>query len=194
MSTYGSMTTMPVPTPARVRRAWHLVSDEMRRSAVAAALTSLLLSAATPLAPVLRASLAAAGVVLALAALVDVHEHRLPNTLTAIALGLPVVGAVVELDGSAAGRALVGALVAGGAMLVVHLTRGVGMGDVKMAAGVGAGTGVLSPELAAMAVAVAALAAAVWGMARRRPTLPLGPSLWFGWAVAIALGSTGWWQ
>lgn len=194
MSTHGLMTTMPVPTPARVRRAWHLVSDEVRRSACAAALTSLLLSTVTSQAPMVRAALAGSGVVLVMAALVDVHERRLPNVLIGAALVLPMVGAAAVLDGGAVARAIVGALVAGGAMLVVRLIRGVGMGDVKMAAAVGAGTGVLSPELAAVAIAVAALGAAAWGMARRRATLPLGPSLWFGWAVAVALGSTGWWR
>ena len=85
-----------------------------------------------------------------------------------------------------------GALVAGGAMLVVRLARGVGMGDVKMAAAVGIGVGMVSIDRAAVAIAVAALVAAAWGKAHHRNSLPLGPSLWFGWATTVALAAFGW--
>lgn len=192
MNAHGSMTTMPVPTTARVRRAWVTVSEELRRSTVAAVMTAALLAAVTPLAPVLQAALAVSGGVLALAALVDVCEHRLPNRLIGAAAVAPMVGASVSLEFRLLVQSVGGALVAGGAMLVVRLARGVGMGDVKMAAAVGAGVGMLSIDRAAVAIAVAALVAAGWGAARRRNSLPLGPSLWLGWAAAVAFGALGW--
>ena len=192
MNAHGSMTTMPVPTGARVRRAWETVSEELRRSTAAAVATAVLLASAVPLAPVMQAALAVSGGVLALAALVDVCEHRLPNRLIGAAAVAPLVGAVVGLEFRVLLQSFGGALVAGGAMLVVRLARGVGMGDVKMAAAVGAGVGMLSIDRAAVAIAVAALVAAGWGAARRRNSLPLGPSLWFGWATTIALAAFGW--
>lgn len=194
MNAYGSMTTMPMPTPARVRRAWVEVGEEVRRSAISAAATSLLLVVATHRSASLQFGLAVAGVAIVAAALVDVHERRLPNALVGIAAVAPLVGALVALDAHSAAWSCAGAVVAGGAMLTVRLARGVGMGDVKMAAAVGVSAGALLPVLAAVAIAVTALGAAVWGAAAGRRALPLGPALWLGWAAALALGSTGWWQ
>ena len=62
MNAHGSMTTMPVPTGARVRRAWETVSDELRRSTAAAVVTAVLLASALPLAP---AAVVLAGVLVA---------------------------------------------------------------------------------------------------------------------------------
>jgi hypothetical protein len=198
MSAYGSMTTTPTAWPmataARLRRAWDEAGDELRRGAVAAAVTSVLLAVVTHLPVPAQVGLAMAGVAIAAAALVDVVEHRLPNALVAAAAVSPFIGAVAALDGHSAARSCLGAVIAGGAMLTVRLARGVGMGDVKMSAAVGAGAGALSPMLAAVAIAVTALAAAVWGVASGRRALPLGPALWLGWAAALALGSMGWWR
>ena len=175
MSAYGSMTTTPpawpMATAARLRRAWDEAGDELRRGAVAAAVTSVLLAVVTHLPVPAQVGLAMAGVAIAAAALVDVVEHRLPNALVAAAAVSPLIGAAAELDGQSAARSCVGAVIAGGAMLTVRLARGVGMGDVKMSAAVGAGAGALSPMLAAVAIAVTALAAAVWGVASGRRVL-----------------------
>lgn len=77
-------------------------------------------------------------------------------------------------------------------MLVVHLSRGVGLGDVKLAAVVGASCGTSALAAAPLAIAVAAIAAAATGLLTRRTRLPLGPSLWAGWAVATAAAGAGW--
>ena len=58
---------------------------------------------------------------------------------------------------------------------------------------VGVSVGVVSAPAAAFAVAVAAAAAGLFGIAARRHTLPLGPALWLGWAVALQATSMGWW-
>jgi hypothetical protein len=108
------------------------------------------------------------------------------------------VGVILSREATVLCNSLIGTAVAGGLMLMVRLSRGVGMGDVKMAgvvgASVGAGTGAL--VAAPMAIALAALSAAVYGLTANRRRLALGPSLWFGWAVALvfatALPLPGW--
>jgi leader peptidase (prepilin peptidase)/N-methyltransferase len=137
------------------------------------------------------ASAAAVGVFLAIAALVDAHEHRLPNQLLAAASMVVGVGVILSREVTVLCNSLIGMVVAGGLMLMVRLSRGVGMGDVKMAgvvgASVGAGTGTLFA--APIAIALAAFAAAVFGLIANRRRLALGPSLWFGWAAALALAT-----
>jgi leader peptidase (prepilin peptidase)/N-methyltransferase len=131
------------------------------------------------------------GVSLASAALVDVHEQRLPNSLLAIGAVAGVVAAVAD---RVLGGAFVGLAVAGGLMLLVRLTRGVGMGDVKMAGVVGLATAEAGLVAAPIAVAIAALTAGVVGAVAGRTRLPLGPSLWLGWALALVLPIGRWWS
>jgi leader peptidase (prepilin peptidase)/N-methyltransferase len=131
------------------------------------------------------------GVVLVVAALVDAHEFRIPNRLLVLAACAAAAGAWCA--GGAAPRALVGALVAGGAMLLAHLGRGVGMGDVKMAAVVGGSCATLVLIAAPTAVAVSAFAAAAVGAMTGRTRLALGPALWFGWAISVASVVAGVW-
>ena len=141
---------------------------------------------------------AAVGVVLALAALVDVHEHRLPNQLLATASLFVLGGVVLSRDALLLRNSLVGMTFGGGLMLLVRLSRGVGMGDVKMACIVGASAGAATSTLlvAPIAIAIAAFSAAVFGLLAKRRRLALGPSLWLGWAAATtlftALPSKGW--
>jgi prepilin signal peptidase PulO-like enzyme (type II secretory pathway) len=98
-------------------------------------------------------------------------------------LGLP--GDVVRVS--------VGVLVAGGLLLGVRLRRGVGMGDVKLGAVIGGNAALVALPAAPVAVAVAAATGAGAGWVLRRSSLPLGPALWFGWAVAIVTAGAGWW-
>jgi prepilin signal peptidase PulO-like enzyme (type II secretory pathway) len=76
------------------------------------------------------------------------------------------------------------------------LIRGVGMGDVKMAAVIGASAGSVAPIAAPCALAITAVVAAIYGAATRRPTLALGPALWLGWAIGVAFAEpfTRWWS
>jgi leader peptidase (prepilin peptidase)/N-methyltransferase len=179
-------------TTRRVRDAWSGVSGTARRAAVAAAATSVAVGTAAPSSGLVRPSTVVVGVVLALAALVDLREHRLPNRLLSGAMTAAMTGVVCTLDAGHIVRAGLGGLLAGGLLLVVHLSRGVGMGDVKMAAVVGVSTGAVTLTAAPLAVAVAALAAAAYGVWSRRQRMALGPALWFGWAIAIAMTTAGW--
>ena len=100
----------------------------------------------------------------------------------------------MSIDFTVVRSALLGMAVAAGLMLLVRLARGVGMGDVKMASVVGASVGAVTNGLLAapIAIAVAALAAATYGLMARRQRLAMGPSLWLGWASAFAFVSIGW--
>ena len=188
--------TTTLTTTVRVTRAWAAGTGTTRRAAMAACATSWLLALGLEAPPAIRVGIAVAGCLMAGAALVDVHELRLPNSMVAAA-------AAVSLTASAAAgwvwllRSIAGMVVAGGLLLAVRLQRGVGMGDVKLAGVVGAGVGALELSLAPLAVAVAALVAGCFGIATGRRRLPLGPSLWLGWAVALVLARWGggmrWW-
>jgi leader peptidase (prepilin peptidase)/N-methyltransferase len=147
---------------------------------------------------------------LAAAALVDTCEHKLPNRLMSGALFVALVGAALPRHGPVLAAAVVGAVSAGGLMLLVRLARGVGMGDVKMAAVVGASVAGAAGAMAAtgsgrptelwsaallappLAIALAAFAAAAWGLLTRRQRLPLGPALWLGWLLTLSAGAFGW--
>lgn len=137
-----------------------------------------------------KAAAAGVGVLLAAAAVVDVREFRLPNRLTGAAFVVALGGAATGGDAAVLAAAL-GAVVAGSLLFVVHLSRGVGMGDVKAAAAIGMSLGPAAWWASPLAVAVAALSASVVGMVRRVHRLPFGPALVLGWAtVALA---TRWW-
>ena len=136
---------------------------------------------------VVAVSSAVVGALLATAALVDAHERRLPNRLLAVALACALGGAALSVDGGVVLDALIGMTVGGGLLLCVRLTRGVGMGDVKMAAVVGASVGASTTVLLAApsAIAIAAFVAAIYGHIANRRRVPLGPFLWLGWAATI---------
>ena len=187
---------MARPTPATVSErmfgAWAAAHPITRRALVAACVTSMALGALVPLAAPAGAGIALCGAVLAAAALVDLHEQRLPNRLLVVALAATVVSVVVAGEPALVGRAAIGMLLGGGLLLLVRLTRGVGMGDVKMAAVVGASTAPLAIVSAPVAIAIAAMVAAGYGLLAKRTRLPLGPALWLGWAAALAAGVAGW--
>ncbi len=127
-------------------------------------------------------------VVLVPAALVDVIEHRLPNTLVGIA-AVPVIIAVVASGGGLLMPALIGAAVLGGPLLVTHLVSpmGMGFGDVKAGVVAGAALGLVDPQLALWALVLALGGAACWGLARRARNVALGPALLAGAIAALAL-------
>lgn len=126
----------------------------------------------------------------------DLREHRLPNRWTGrLALGGVVAmggGAVLGGLWSVVASCLLGGLGYALAMLALHvLTRGgLGLGDVKLAAGLGLYCGVagLAAVLAAavLAVLLGGVVAVVLVLARRadrHTALPFGPAM-----VAGALG------
>lgn len=182
-----------ITTAARLTRAWDHAGRVPRRTTVLAITTSVLLSTTIGTGLPVRVSAAVVGVVLASAALVDLHEHRLPNPLLAVGLVAVSFGTAVQ-SADAVLSALAGLFLAGVPMLVAHLRRGVGLGDVKAAAVAGASLGPVSVQAAPVAVAVAALVAAATGWCTGRRRMPLGPALWLGWAAAMWSTSMGWFR
>ncbi len=125
----------------------------------------------------------------------DLLVRRLPNALTVPGFVL-VLAALVPAGGGAVLRGLAGAVLLGGAYLVVHLVspRAMGGGDVKLAAPVGAaaaGTGwALLPVVAvgaAVASAVVALVVVAAGRAGWGSRLPHGPVLLGAALVVVAV-------
>ena len=128
------------------------------------------------------------------AGIVDARTGYIPNAITR-----PTALAALLLAG-AGGRgaaAVEGALAAGGALLALHLLtrgRGLGLGDVKLAAAIGLGFGP-GAGLAALGTAfVLGGAYASWLLASRRArrgdTISFGPFL-AGGTLAVALVPAG---
>lgn len=142
-------------------------------------------------------ALAVAGVVLSV---VDVAERRLPDILvwpTAAVTALLLVAASL-LEGDPAGA--VGTLAGAVALFALYLAlalitpRGIGMGDVKLAAACGAALGCLGLRTWLVGLAAGFLLngiATIVALALRRTTLrgslPFGPSMIAGVFVAVAL-------
>lgn len=120
--------------------------------------------------------------------LVDIRERRIPTPVVqtvAVGVSVAVITARVLQDRPVAGAA-VGALLIGGAFLVVHLLdpTGLGFGDVRLATVVCGAVGwSFGVPVAIAATVVAAVAAAVAGMVRRSG-VPFAPILL---AVALAV-------
>ncbi|AKS34558.1 A24 family peptidase [Mycolicibacterium goodii] len=119
----------------------------------------------------------------------DLRHRRLPNWLT-----LP--GAVLVLIGAtAAGRgpaALAGAAALSAVYLAAHLLspRSLGGGDVKLAVGLGALTGMFGPDvwwLAALGAPLLTGAVALGAAVRGATTVPHGPSMCVASAAAVGL-------
>ena len=194
MAIVGAIRVAPTTstTADRLGAAWMHAKRPTRRAAVLSVLTSVLFGAMTPATNGVRGAVAMCGVATAAAALVDVHERRLPNRLVLLALCCTLapllLGTPADIARVAAGLAIAGVLLMG-----VRLRRGVGMGDVKLGAVVGGNVALVALPASPLAVAVASVTAAAGGLVLRRSSLPLGPALWFGWAVALATAGTGWW-
>lgn len=130
------------------------------------------------------------------AALVDVHERRLPDALTGalIVLTAALVAAVgiAEQAGANVLRSILtaGALTAGAMVLKVVRTDAIGWGDVKLMPTLGAVLGwwdsvVLGVFLWAMFIAATALCSARQPSAG--PVIPYGPALLAGTLGAVVL-------
>ncbi|MEN9645178.1 MAG: Type leader peptidase family [Actinomycetota bacterium] len=194
MAIVGAIRVAPTTstTADRLGAAWMHATRPTRRAVVLSVLTSVVFGAMTPATNGVRGALVMCGAATAAAALVDVHERRLPNRLVLLALCCTLTpllwGTPAEVVRVAAGLSIAGAL-----MLGVRVRRGVGMGDVKLAAVIGGNVALIALPAVPVAIAAAAAAAAAGGWWLRRTSLPLGPALWFGWAVAVATAGTGWW-
>jgi leader peptidase (prepilin peptidase)/N-methyltransferase len=133
----------------------------------------------------------------AAAAAVDWRTRRVPDLFVALALVPPLVAVVVAGDP----RRLLASVALGAAvmalpLLIVHLVvpRAMGFGDVKLAAALGAALGVLEPELAMPALAVASGLTLLGARWTRRSALPFAPGLVAGAAAALAFGALRAWN
>jgi leader peptidase (prepilin peptidase)/N-methyltransferase len=131
--------------------------------------------------------------VLAIVTLTDLEQRIIPNVVLAPAAVLAVVLALIADPGEVPAR-LIAAAVAGGALLLVALIypKGMGMGDVKLAAVMGLSLGrAVAPALlvgfAAGAIFGAALIAR-GGIEARKQAVPFGPFLAFGGVVGLFAG------
>jgi leader peptidase (prepilin peptidase)/N-methyltransferase len=137
---------------------------------------------------------------LATVSAIDLRVRRLPNVIVfPMLLVTPLAMAIVSLtrgDWAPMGRALVGAALYFGLLLIPHLIspRGMGFGDVKLGAVLGLALGWLAPT--GTAVITLVFASAVLGMvlgvllglvfrAGWRGTFPLGPALALGAVIVI---------
>jgi leader peptidase (prepilin peptidase)/N-methyltransferase len=118
----------------------------------------------------------------------DVRQRRLPNALT-----LPGAAAVllVAAVGGRGGPALLGAIALVLPYLVVHLIApaAMGAGDVKLALGVGALTGLVGMDAWVLAAICAPLLTALWGLVASKTgaAVPHGPSMCVATAAAVAV-------
>lgn len=92
----------------------------------------------------------------------DLRSRRIPNALTFTAFGVALVVRLVLQGWLGLGLALAGAVLAPGVLLLIHLGKGLGMGDVKLAAAVGA---FLGPMMAVAAMLCAAVIGGVLAIA-----------------------------
>ncbi len=137
---------------------------------------------------------------------IDIAVHRLPDRIVLPALGVGVV--LVVAESLRAGHpqriayALTGLGIYFGILLVFHLIspRGMGFGDVKLAAVMGLGLGWLAASYATVfvlvlwALGLGAVAASVLGILliavqgmNRRTEIPFGPYLAFGTLTVVLL-------
>jgi prepilin peptidase CpaA len=101
-------------------------------------------------------------VVVVSAMVTDLRSRRIPNALTFTAFGAALVLRIAFQGWFGLGLALAGAVLAPGVLLIAHFGRGLGMGDVKLAAAVGA---FLGPKLAVAAMLCGAVIGGVIAIA-----------------------------
>lgn len=181
------------PTSRRLAEAWRATRTHRRRQAIVAALVTIGIAAfATTAVPTASAiTIGVVGLLAGAIAIVDLHEHRIPNRLLVIALVAVVVGAAasaVVTSGLLVGEVVVGLLVAAFPLFAVRYGHGLAIGDVKMAGVLGAAGGLIHPVVGLLTVFVAALASGVFALVRHRNRLALGPWLWAGFGTACVIG------
>lgn len=173
----------------RIGVAWRALSPR-RRTVVAggiAGAVGIALAAAREVPVASAIALGVVGVLAAGAAVVDVHEHRIPNRLLQAALAVVVVAAALG-GWRTVGDVVVGLLIGSVPLFVVRYDKGLGLGDVKFAAVLGAAGGLVHPGIGLVAVWAAALASGVFALRTDRMRLALAPWLWAGFVGACAVG------
>lgn len=95
------------------------------------------------------------------AAITDLLWRRIPNVLTLPAIGLGLLIRIVFQGWPGLGLALAGCLIAPIVLLILHGGKGLGMGDIKLAAAVGT---IFGPVLGVATMLVSAVAGGVLGV------------------------------
>ena len=132
--------------------------------------------------------------VLAAITLTDLERRVIPNAILLVgsAIGIGIIGATDPSSLPERGAAAAGA---GGFLLLFALLypRGMGMGDVKLAAVMGLFLGVSVVPALAVGIALGAVAGAVlmlrYGAEARKHAVPFGPFLAIGGVVGLLAGS-----
>jgi len=107
--------------------------------------------------------------IVAVAAIIDLRTHRIPNWLTFPALALGLVWNLVVSGPAGLGAALLGVLVGAGLFLIPYVLGGMGPGDVKLMGVVGAFMGPGGALWTALFAGVAGGVLAVfWALAHGR--------------------------
>ncbi|WP_159620836.1 prepilin peptidase [Ruania rhizosphaerae] len=159
---------------------------------------------ALPVGPAVQATLAAAGLGLALLVTVDLAVHRLPDRLVVAVAVVVLTGLLASVllgEGSWAdlGRAAVAGIAVGAGFLVLCLLTpsGLGLGDAKLAAVLATLLGWFSWSAVLAGIVLAfvtgglvALALLVARRAGRRTPIAFGPFLSLGAALAVAVATT----
>jgi leader peptidase (prepilin peptidase)/N-methyltransferase len=128
------------------------------------------------------------------AAWVDLRERRLPDVwVGAAAIVFLVVSTIEWFVGTTPtiGGSLVGAVVVGGPILLLHVVSppSMGFGDVKAALVIGLAVGSLDWQFGLVALTLAAGSAATVGVLGRTRTIAFGPFLVFGgWLALVGNG------
>lgn len=172
----------------RVDHAWAAQSAR-RRSLVLAGVSSGLAMAvaATSVVSVLVSTvLAFVAVTAGAAAVVDVHEHRIPNRLLSLSTVAIVLAALI--DAPSLGVIAFGAATASVPLWVVRYGRGLGIGDVKFAAVLGAAGALVHPSVGIGVVWFAAVFSVVVAYCSGTSRLAMGPWLWAGYLASTSIG------
>jgi leader peptidase (prepilin peptidase)/N-methyltransferase len=132
-------------------------------------------------------------------ALIDIRHRIIPNALTYPALiFFPAFVLVARLFGAPVDflRAIEGlALYGGGLFIIAFLSRGMGMGDVKLAGAIGAALGAIGLRYVGVAAGAAILIGGIMGIAAlamgrsRKSAIPFGPSIAAGAVIAAFWGA-----
>jgi leader peptidase (prepilin peptidase)/N-methyltransferase len=138
--------------------------------------------------------------VMVAAAAVDARHRIIPNRLTypSLVLAVPLVVLLWRSGQGSVGRAALGLLAFSGGMLLLHLLhpRGVGMGDVKLAALIGLVLGAFGWPYLRTGVFLGALGGGLWAVGvllsggGLKSQFPYGPFLAAGAVASLLLGST----
>jgi leader peptidase (prepilin peptidase)/N-methyltransferase len=127
---------------------------------------------------------------------IDLRQHRLPNRLVVPGYAALVAGMLWEwvASGSLPWMALVAAAGYFLFLLLLSLTGGMGMGDVKLAGVLGGAAGLVSTQAALAAPLVAfvlggLVSLVAWAVTRSsRTRVPFGPMMLAGFWIAVLIG------